>query len=153
MPESLRDMYTRVTHAISKMRSDRVSLSRAAREFGVTRLQIQRFGAKALRRGKNGKSLTKTRDPLLRVLRILTPQGLQEIAVNDSMQASMLGDYWNAVDEYLITGDDSLVADFRGKRVTDATGDRFRLLTDLSELDRLGSAGMLSFESLYARTA
>jgi len=39
---------------------------------------------------------------------------------------------------------------FKGKKITDASGKRHPLITDLSQLDALGSAGVLSFESLYA---
>ena len=63
------------------------------------------------------------------------------------------GEYWNAVHRYLSTGDASRLVNFRGKHITDAQGEKFPLLTDREELDRLGSAGVLSFESLYARVA
>jgi hypothetical protein len=71
--------------------------------------------------------------------------------VRDSRQASQVAEYWNAVHRYLETGDDSALRKFRRKRITDAKGTRVPLLTDLDELDRLGSAGVLSFESLYAK--
>jgi hypothetical protein len=88
----------------------------------------------------------------LRVLVIPTPKGLREIGTRDSRQASKAGKYSAAVQRYLQTGDDSALAQFRGKHIVDATGKRVQLLTDLDELDRLGSAGVLSFESLYARS-
>jgi hypothetical protein len=50
------------------------------------------------------------------------------------------------------TGDDSALKDFKSKYIIDAQGKRIPLLTNLDELDRLGSAGVLSFESLYARS-
>ena len=67
--------------------------------------------------------------------------------------ASVIGKYWNAVDLYLNTGDDSALDAFQGKYIIDADGGRFFLMTNIRELDRLGSAGNLSFESLYARVA
>jgi hypothetical protein len=152
MPERLQEIYTNVTHAISKMKKDRVSLPRAAREFGVSRLQMKRLGGAALCKRRNGRYYSKVREPLLRVMRILTPQGVTEIAVTNSGQASLLGEYWNVVQHYLATGDVSLLAGFRGKQIADADGNEFPLLTETEELDRLGSAGVLSFESLYART-
>src|SRR5437667_11339682 len=84
MPERIQDIYTRVTHAISKMRTHGVSLPSASREYGLTRRQMQRFGGKALRRRKNGRYAAKTKDPLLRVLIVPTLEGLREIAVTDS---------------------------------------------------------------------
>ena len=41
---------------------------------------------------------------------------------------------------------------FKGTYIIDAQGKRVMLLTDLDELDELGSAGELSFESLYLRS-
>jgi hypothetical protein len=79
-------------------------------------------------------------------------RGLLEIATRDSRQASKAGKHSAAVQRYLETGDDSALPQFKGKHIVDATGKRIALLTDLDELDRLGSAGVLSFESLYARS-
>jgi len=135
------------------MRTDGASLPQAAKDYGVSHRQVQRFGGKALRKQKNGRYVAKVRDSLLRVLVILTLEGLREIAVIDSRQATLLADYWNAVQRYVETGDASALRKFGGKDITDADGKRVRLLTDLHELDRLGSAGVLSFESLYARAA
>jgi hypothetical protein len=109
------------------------------------------LGGSALRKRANGQYKAKASDRLLRVLVIPTREGLREIAVRDSRQASQIAEYWNAVHRYLETGDKSALRKFRRKRITDANGVRVPLLTDLGELDRLGSAGVLSFESLYAK--
>ena len=82
-----------------------------------------------------------------------TPEGLRETAVRGTRRASMVGTYWNAVHRYLETGDASALDEFEGKHLTDAKGVKVPLLTDLPELDRLGSAGVLSFESIYARSS
>ena len=84
---------------------------------------------------------------------VLTPDGLQEIALRDSRQASRLAEYWDAVQRYLQRGDDSALRKFRGQHITDAIGGRVTLLTDVAELDIHGNAGNLSFESLYARAS
>lgn len=44
------------------------------------------------------------------------------------------------------------LAEFKGKYVVDAAGETIPLLSNLLELDELGSAGVLSFESLYMRS-
>lgn len=54
---------------------------------------------------------------------------------------------------YLQTGDGSRLKTFQGKYIKDANGVNVPLPTDRAVLNRLGSAGVLSFESLYARTA
>lgn len=68
-------------------------------------------------------------------------------------QATLAAEHWNAAHRYLDRGDSSAVRGFRGKSIVDVKGKRIRLLTDLEELERLGNAGVLSFESLYARAA
>ena len=146
------DRWNRVAHVISKMRTEGVSLRQASREFGIDPRTVVRLGGPALRKRANGRFVAKRSDRLLRVLRIPTRDGLREIAVRDSRQASQLAEYWAAVDRYLETGDDSALRKFRRKRITDASGARVQLLTDVDELDRLGSAGVLSFESLYPRS-
>jgi len=85
------------------------------------------------------------------VLLIPTREGVREIAVPDFRQASQVGRYWNAVKRYLETGDSSAIEKFRGKSITDARGTEIPLLTDLEQLDRLAGAGVLSFETIYAR--
>jgi len=107
----------------------------------------------ALRKLSNGRWAAKSHDHLLRVLVIPTRKGLREIGVRDSRQATVVGKFWTAVERYRDTGDASGLREFLGKYIVDANGKRVRLLTNLRELDRLGSAGVLSFETLYARAA
>jgi hypothetical protein len=84
-------------------------------------------------------------------LKIPTRKGLREITVSDSRQASQIGRYWNAVKLYLETGDASGLRQFEGQYVTDINDRRFPFLIDRQELDRLGNAGVLSFETIYAK--
>jgi hypothetical protein len=78
---------------------------------------------------------------------------MREIAVRESKQVSLLAEYWNALHRYLQTGDAAQLKTFQGKHIKDANGVDVPLPTDLAVLNRLGSAGVLSFESLYARSA
>ena len=154
MPKASQDTWVKVTHVVSKMRADHVSLPAASREFGLDPRVVARLGKSALRKRKNGQHIAKPYDRLLRILAIPAPGekgGKREIAVRDSRQATILGKYWAAVQKYLRTGDSAALNKFRGKRITDASGKRLPLLTDLTELDRLGSAGVWSFESIYAQ--
>jgi hypothetical protein len=153
-PKEFQDTWSSIAHVISKMRADRVSLREASREFDLDPSVVARLGKSALRKRKNGQYVAKRTDKLLRILAIPAPEeksGKREIAVRDSRQATILGRYWAAVQKYLQTGDSSALNKFRGKRITDASGKRVPLLTDLTELDRLGSAGVWSFESIYAQ--
>ena len=149
--ERFQDRWSRVAHVISKMRAEGVSLRQASREIRIDPRTVVRLGGSALRKRANGRYAAKASDRLLRVLRVPTRKGPRPIAVRDSRQASQLAEYWNAVHRYLETGDASALQKFRRTRITDATGTRVPLLTDLDELDRLGSAGVLSFESLYSK--
>jgi hypothetical protein len=129
------------------------SLNRASQKFSRDPRTVRRLGKTALHKLRNGRWAAKRTDRLLRVLQRLTPEGKVEVALSDSRQAAVLGKYWNAVDRYRDTGDASALREFRGQHIVDASGKRVRLLTNLHELDRLGSAGLLSFETLYARAA
>jgi hypothetical protein len=113
----------------------------------------QRLAKPALRKLSNGRWAVKKSDRLLRVLPLPSHEGLIDTAVADSRQATVIGKYWNAVDLYLRTGDASSIQDFQGIEIVDPDGKRHPLMTDTRELDRLGSAGNLSFETLYARVA
>lgn len=130
-----------------------VSLNRASRKYRRDPRTVQRLAKTALRKRRNGRWSAKRTDSLLRVLQRLTPEGITEVALSDSRQATVLGKYWNAVDLYRNTGDSFQLQEFDGRHIVDAGGNRFPLLTDLRTLDRLGSAGVLSFETLYARAA
>lgn len=151
LPSDTQETWNRVLHAISTMRSDRVSLQSASREAGVSPQTVTALGRSALRRDALGRYRAKPNDDLLRVLIIPGPDGLQQVAVNDSETASEIAKYSDAVQKYLRTGDASKLRQFTRMRLFDADGDLIELVTDLSMLRRLGSAGVLSFESLYAR--
>ena len=126
-------------------------MRRAAREEGISPATVLRHAGKALRKTSGGTYEARKSDRLLRVLILPTPAGLAEIATLDSRAATVAGEYWNAVTHFLETGDETELARFRGVTITDAQGNAMPLLTDPDELERLGAAGVLSFQSLYAR--
>jgi hypothetical protein len=148
MSQKDQETWDSVAHVISRMR-DRVSLQRASKEFGIAPGSVIQLGRPALRKKKGRYVATRT-DSLLRVVSILKHKGKQVIATRDSRQASLIGSHWAAVQRYLQTGDDSALLKFKKTRIVDASGKRHQLLTDLAELNRQASAGVLSFESLYA---
>lgn len=153
MSERAQDTWTRATHVVAKMRSEKASLPEAAREYGINPRIVARLVRSALKKSANGRYAARAKDSLLRVLVIPTTDGLREIGLRDSREASQLGEYWAAVQKYLETGNESAIRKIRRKTINDASGQRFRILKDVSELERLGSAGVLSFESLYAKAA
>jgi len=152
MSKQDQDLWNNVGQAVTEVRAG-ASLRQASRKFDLDPRKVAQLARPALRKLRNGRWAARTHDHLLRVLVIPSPEGLREIGVNDSRQATQLGKYWTAVERYRDTGDASALREFRGNYIIDASGKRVPLLTDLRELDRLGSAGVLSFESLYARAA
>jgi hypothetical protein len=147
MSEREQGIWDSVAHVVSRMR-DRVSLRKASAEFGIAPSIVVDLGRPALQK-KNGRYVATKTDRLLRVLTVLGSKGKKRIATRDSRQASLVGGHWAAVQKYLQIGDDSALLKFKKKSVTDASGRRHRLLTNLKELDRLGSFGVLRFESMY----
>lgn len=147
------NLWDRVVAVISKLRSERSSLQQASREVGISPDTVKRWAGSSLKKSGTGRYQAKKTDKLLRVLMVPTSGGPREIAVRDSRDATLLGEYWNAVHRYLATGDSAALAKFSGKHIIDAEGNRIDLLTNLRELDQLGSAGVMSFESIYGRSA
>jgi hypothetical protein len=152
-PEKFKDMWDRVVNVVSKMRTEKASLQRAARELGVSPRTVKRWAGSALQKRGSGKWIAKNSDTLLRVLTIPASDGTRELAVRGSKQATLLAEYWNAVHRYLQTGDASRLRKFEGQFIKDANGEQIPLPTNRKDLNRLASAGVLSFESLYARSA
>jgi hypothetical protein len=135
------------------MRHDGVSLTQAARYQGIDRKKAAQLAGSALKKKSNGRYAARSFDRLLRVLIIPTRGGLTEIAVRDSRTASKLGEYSAAVQRFVQTGDQSKLRQFKKLKLKDSSGNAIKLLTDPKELIRLGNAGVLSFESIYARVA
>jgi hypothetical protein len=151
MPEKTQVTWNQVTHVVTRMRTANVSLTRASREFGLSPRKVVRLAKSALRKRLSGRYVARDTDKLLRILMLPTPEGLREIGTSNSREASKAAVYWNAVHRYLDTGDSNAIRQFTDENLLDATGSRVPLLVDLEELDRLGGAGNLRFESIYQR--
>jgi hypothetical protein len=152
-PKRSQEAWIRATQVVTRIRTRHETLQKASREEGIAPQTVIRLAGAALRKRSSGRYAAKASDRLLRVLVIPTNKGSGEIAVRDSRQATQLSEHWIAVHRYLQTGDASSIDKFRGKKITDAKGKKVPLVTDLDELNRLGSAGAFSFESLYAKAS
>ncbi len=153
LPAAEQDTLNRVAQIVQDVRKKGISVTKAAKQYFLEPKNVIETAGPALHKKKNGRYVAKKFDRLLRVLNIPAEGGTREVAVRDSRTASKLGEYDNAVGVFLLTGDESILKKFRRLRLTDAEGNRIKLLTDAKELIRLGSAGAISFESLYARVA
>jgi hypothetical protein len=153
LPERARDIQIAVANAVSLMRSDALSASAAARATGISPSVLMRRGHSALQKLDNGRYAAYANDDLFRVVIVVSKsKGPVEVATRDSREASKAGKHSAAVQRYLEIGDHSVLRRFQGQQIIDAQGNGVALLTDPDELDELGSAGELSFESLYARS-
>lgn len=137
-------------HAITRMREG-VSLARASAEYGISPRTVQRFAGSALRKNKSGRYAPKPSDNLLRVLLVPVHGGRDEVAVRGSRASSAISERLAAQQHFLATGDASRINKLKREKILDASGREIPFLTDRDELERLGDAGVLSFESIYAR--
>jgi hypothetical protein len=151
-PKRFQEQWNRIVQVPAEMRSG-LTLRHASRQLGVRPSLVIQLAGSAFKKKRNGRYEVKPTDKLLRVLVVPSRKGLREIAVRDSREASLIGQYWSAVEKYLVTGDDSAFRKLPRKKVKGITGKSVRLLTNLAELRRQGSAGVLQFESLYGRNA
>jgi len=103
MPESMQDLYMVVVNLVALVRRG-FSRTRAMRELRLTRAQVDRFATSAFRKLKNGRYVAKAYDRLLRVVMVVSEDGLREVATRDSRQASKAGKHSAAVLRYLQTG-------------------------------------------------
>jgi hypothetical protein len=135
---------------LTRMRQG-ASLKTASRDVGIDPRTVGRKAGSALKRERSGRYVAAGRDQLQREVRVPATDGMRDVTVRDSKQASLIGEYWNSVHAYLAKGDASGLARFEGMRVVGANGERIPLLVNPDALDELGNAGVLSFESIYAR--
>src|SRR5579871_4850178 len=74
-------IWARVSHVISRMRADGISLKEASGEFQIDPRTVIRRGGVALRKTAQGRYAARAHDQLLRVLTIPTLKGVDEIAI------------------------------------------------------------------------
>lgn len=76
-------------------------------------------------------------------------KGSKFVTVRSSATASRIGEYHNAMKEFLERGNRSKLKRFGGKSIVDAKGKRRRFLTSPKVIRRLARAGEFRFESIY----
>ena len=138
----------RALDALSRMRSDGISLTHAARDAGTTPRTVLKYVGRTLNRDTRGRYRPTPSDRLTRRVWMLTASGKVEISVRSSRTASRIAQHMAAVELYLRTGSTAPLAAFRGEAVR-AGGQTYRFLVKPDELDRLQLAGETSFERLY----
>jgi hypothetical protein len=152
-PEEFQTDWEDMLRVIKRMRADSLSLRKAAQQEGVSPQVVTQLSGRALKKRNNRSYAATHRDSLLRVVLLPTSSGMRELALRDSQAASLVGRYHAAVKEAVLFGHYSGLREFKGRTVKDASGIRIPLITDPDELVRLASAGVLTFNSIYARSA
>jgi hypothetical protein len=77
-------------------------------------------------------------------LRVLTKAGLKVIDVSSEADASRVGAHWNAIRQFLNSGDDFPLWDFDNDAIE---GDVFE--TDLDAIEAWSRSGELDFDEIY----
>jgi hypothetical protein len=147
-----KDTRKSIPRAIRLMRRQGLSLAKAARTVGVSPRTVHRVAGSALRKQPNERYVARRRDRLVRVVYVLTNDGIQEASLKGSEQATLVGEHWNAVHAHVARGDAADLGRFHGLQVTDVNGTQFHLTSDLVAINEMANAGVLSFETIYART-
>lgn len=132
----------RALEALSKMRKGS-SLSKAAAEAHTTPNTVAKYAGAQLRR-EGGRMVASKGDRLFRVMRVITTEGVQEVALGGSRQASLVAAHANAVKHFLATGDDEPL-----HRFADVKVGGMELETDPAKLEESGRRGELEYEDIY----
>ena len=132
----------RVLKALSAMRRG-ATLSKAAKENGVTSRTVKRYAGSALVQDRPGGRVRATKsDRLVRYLQIPGPNGPIDINVRGSKLTSEFAKYKAAVNR-LLAGDRNALKDWHGKKIAGVS-----LITDTKTLVEQAHQEMLPY-SLY----
>lgn len=143
-----REAYERGLLALGLMRREGLSLTAAALEAGTKPETVRRYAGDALARVR-GRWDAKPADRLVRRMLFYDTKGTKFVTVRSSKTASRIGEYHNAMKEFLETGNRSKLKSFAGKSIVDARGKRHRFVTSPKVIRRLARVGEFRFESIY----
>lgn len=132
----------RALATLARMRKGE-SLFQAAKRENTTPNNVLRWTGQQMER-ESGKWKAKPNDRLVRRMKAITTDGVIDVEVRSSKQASAIGEHMTAVKRYLATGDQEGLRKFRGKPVAGHI-----LETDPERLIDLASVGELEFEDIY----
>lgn len=120
------------------MRSGK-SLTYSSKEFGLDKKTVKQHIKSAIRK-KRERWVAKRTDRIERCL-IINEKGQSiEIIVTNSKDASLIGEYHNAVKKFLETGDKSLLEKFKRRVIKDSKGKKHKLETNPDKLYEISEA-------------
>jgi hypothetical protein len=140
---SERQARSRALAVTSRMAREHISLAKAARLEGTTVGNVHKWAEPALERKPSGRYAAKP-NRLYRRMVAITTDGVIEVGVRSSGQASLVSAHHTAVKRFLATGDEAGL-----RRFTNKTVDGRRLETDPSALEELERVGQFDYESIY----
>ena len=111
-----RESRHRAFDAISEMRRGEVSLKEAARRAGTTPATVHRYAGDLLMK-EGGRYRATRSDRSYQRMSVLSAPGLQDVDTRGSRVRSLVSRHWNAVGQFLATGDMAVLGPFKGRRV------------------------------------
>lgn len=147
MRPSEQEARRRAFDALHIMRSDRVSLRRAAKQAGTTANNVRRHVGPALD-FERGRYRAKRGDRLPAMMTVIGPQGPVEVVVVGSRNRSLVARHRAAINHFAATGDPSRLRHFEGLTVAGV-----ELETDPELIQEWGEIGLLDIDDLYAVAA
>jgi hypothetical protein len=147
LPAAARDQRDLALRAVSLLRNDPgLSLDVAAARLGTTTDAVEWWASKAFVK-KDGVLQVRPGDRMFRAMRVLSGGQIIDSDVRGSRKASKVSAHYDAVNQYLATGDDSALQDFEGQTVAGAEFE-----TDIDVLDEMARRGSLDIETIYQVT-
>jgi len=134
----------RALDALAYMRTRDMSLTAAAREAHTTPNTVMKWTGTELAAKRGGRRVVTKADRLMRTMRVVSTDGVVEVEVRGSRQATRIAQHMNAVKVFLDTGDDEALRRLRGVKVAGHL-----LETDPDKIEELARVHELSFEDIY----
>jgi len=131
--------------ALALMRREGLPASEAVEVEGTTLANLEKYVGPALtRRGKD--YVAKPSDDFVRRMLLPDPKGVRQVEIRGSKAASLVGTYWNALDDAL-KGNLTALKQFKGRTIP---GTDLTFLTDHKSIERLQDAGQLeNIQEIY----
>jgi hypothetical protein len=142
LPQAAQSQRQAAFKVVATMRREGLNLRTAARRERLPVHVVEYYASDALV-GTGGRAQTTVSDRMYRRMTIISGGRSVDVDVRGSRQASLVGKYWNAYQQYL-EGDDDALRPFAGQTVGG-----YELEVDTDVLDELARRGGIDFESIY----
>jgi len=105
------------------------SLAVSCEEAGISEKEAIKYLRSYLYK-KKGRWIPKKHDSIERAMQIYENGEIRAIVIRGSKNSAVIGEYYNAVKNYLVSGDPSFLKPFKRKIIIDAYGNKHKLETD-----------------------